>query len=354
VYTVTATDKGCVAIGSITVNVLDFITVTLTPDTTICKTDSIRLNPVSYALKYQWSPATGLSDSTAKYPMAAPLSDITYHVVANLGKCQDKTAINVKVVPYPQAWAGTDTTICYGGSAQLNGSIVASSFAWTPASLLSYASTLQPVTHPLQTTFYVLTVGDTLGCPKPVRDTVVVYVTPKIIVFAGNDTSIVIGEPLQLDASSSNNSVVYSWSPAYYMNNAQISNPVITVNSTLVDSITYLLTVTTAAGCTGSDDIKVIVYKTKPDIFMPNAFTPNSDGKNDVFKPVLAGITKLDFFRVFNRWGQLVYATNQNGRGWDGTLSGTKQDAGTFVYIVQGRDYLGNTITKKGTFVLVR
>jgi gliding motility-associated-like protein len=354
VYTVTATDKGCTAIDSITVNVLDFITVQITPDTTICRTDSIRLNPVSYALAYLWSPATGLSNTATKNPMAAPLSDMTYLVVANLGKCQDKASIHVKVVAYPQADAGADTSICFGGSAQLNGTIVGSSFAWTPLITLTNASTLQPVAKPLQTVYYVLTVHDTLGCPKPVSDTVLVDVTPAIIVFAGNDTSIVVGQPLQLNATSSNDSVSYAWSPSSWLSSTTINNPVVNVYSTTVDSVTYLLTVTTAHGCTGSDNIKVVVYKTKPDIFMPNAFTPNADGKNDVFKPILVGIAKLDFFKVFNRWGQLVYATSQSGQGWDGTLAGYPQNTGTFVYTVQGKDYLGNTIAKKGTFILVR
>jgi gliding motility-associated-like protein len=305
-------------------------------------------------LAYLWSPATGLNNTNTKNPMAAPLSDITYLVVANLGKCQDKASIHVKVVAYPQADAGADTSICFGGSAQLNGTIVGSSFAWTPLITLTNATTLQPVAKPLQTLYYVLTVNDTLGCPKPVSDTVLVDVTPAIVVFAGNDTSIVVGQPLQLNASSSNDSVSYAWSPADWLSNTTISNPVVNIYSTTVDSVTYLLTVTTAQGCTGSDNIKVVVYKTKPDIFMPNAFTPNADGKNDVFKPILVGIAKLDFFKVFNRWGQLVYATSQSGQGWDGTLAGSPQNTGTFVYIVQGKDYLGHTIAKKGTFILVR
>jgi gliding motility-associated-like protein len=96
------------------------------------------------------------------------------------------------------------------------------------------------------------------------------------------------------------------------------------------------------------------VFSTLPDIFMPSAFTPNGDGKNDVFRPVLAGISSLDYFRVFNRWGQLVYATVRNGEGWDGTIGGKPQETGTFVYMVQGKDYTGKVHFKKGTFILVR
>jgi len=80
----------------------------------------------------------------------------------------------------------------------------------------------------------------------------------------------------------------------------------------------------------------------------------NLDGRNDIFRPILVGISNLDFFRIFNRWGQLVYATTQNGQGWDGTLGGRPQETGTFVYMVQGKDYTGKIHFKKGTFILIR
>ena len=354
VYTVTVTQNGCAATASETVNVLDYITVSLTADTTICKTDSIQLSPVSYALKYLWSPGTGLSDSTIKYPEAAPDTNTTYLVTANLGKCQAKASIYVKVVAYPQVTATGDTTICYGGAAQLNGTIVAAYFTWTPDSSLLNAATLQPVADPLQTTSYVLTVSDTLGCPKRVSDTVLVTVIPKVVVSAGNDTSVVVGEPLQLHAVSTDSALVsYTWTPDTWLSNAFIYDPVATIESA-IDSITYLATATTTQGCTGNASITVKVYKTSPDIFMPNAFTPNGDGRNDVFRPILVGITSLSFFRIFNRWGQLVFATSENEKGWDGTLHGQKQESGAFVYMVEGVDYLGKTHFKKGSFVLIR
>ena len=354
VYTVTVTQNGCVTTGSVTVNTLDFITVTLPADTTVCKTDSFQLNPVSYALKYQWSPETGLSNATVKYPKAYASGDITYAVVANLGKCQDQASMHVHVVPYPQVYAGKDTTICYGSQAQLNASMVAAYFNWSPVSTLTGSNTLTPVAHPTISTSYIITVSDTLGCPKQVSDTVTVYVTPKIVVFAGNDTVVVVGEPLQLNATATAGiDLTYKWDPATWLSDPAIYNPIATFGSS-VDSITYIVTASTADGCYGSDAITVKVFKTTADIFMPNAFSPNGDGKNDVFKPILVGISKLNVFSIYNRWGQLVFTTSQNGKGWDGTLHGIQQDTGTFVYMVSGIDYQGKTITKKGTFTLVR
>jgi gliding motility-associated-like protein len=87
---------------------------------------------------------------------------------------------------------------------------------------------------------------------------------------------------------------------------------------------------------------------------MPNAFSPNGDGKNDMIRPILVGISRLDYFRIFDRWGQEVFATTQSGQGWDGTVGGHKAGSGAFVYAVQGVDYTGKVHSKKGTFILVR
>jgi gliding motility-associated-like protein len=353
-YVVTATQNGCVGTDTVTVNVLNYITVSLPADTTICLTDSITLSPVSDGLKYAWSPGTGLSDSTIKYPEASPGVNTLYYLVVNLGHCSASGSEEVRVAPYPKAYAGVDTTICYATSAQLQGVITAAYWVWTPDSSLTNALTLDPIAHPVVTTDYVLTVTDTLGCPKPVSDSVLVTVIPEVIVNAGNDTVVVVNEPLALHARSTDSALVsFTWSPGDWLNDPSIFNPVATITSA-IDSITYLVTAVTPQGCSGSGKIRVLVYSTLPDIFMPTAFTPNGDGKNDVYRPILVGMSSLDYFRVFNRWGQEVFATVRSGAGWDGTLSGRPQETGTFVYMVQGKDYTGKVHFKKGSFILVR
>ncbi len=355
IYTVTVTDKGCIDSALVTVNVLDYITVSLPADTTICQTDSIRLRPTTYGLSYSWTPATGLSSTSVRYPLAAPLANIAYTITANLGKCQAKASQNIKVVAYPKAAAGPDTTICFNGTAMLNGSIKGVLFTWSPAGSLTNAGTLTPVAKPLYSTSYVLTAIDTLGCPKPFSDTVLVNVLPPIVLTAGNDTSVVVGQPLQLNAVSSDSAaLLYSWLPASWLNSAAIASPLAIITTSSVDSITYTVTAVNAIGCFATDNIKVVVYKTQPDIFVPTAFSPNGDGKNDVIRPILVGIANLDYFRVFNRWGQLVFSTSQNAKGWDGRIGGHIQDPGAFVYVVQAKDYAGKTIFKKGSFVLIR
>jgi gliding motility-associated-like protein len=217
------------------------------------------------------------------------------------------------------------------------------------------STTLNPLAGPVSTTKYLLTVLDTLGCPKPLTDTVVVKVIPIVVVNAGHDTSVVANQPLQLNASSSADSSTTSflWKPATWLNNSFIYNPIATINNS-VDSIKYTVRATTPEGCFGEDDIVVKVFKTEPDIFVPSGFTPNSDGRNDVLIPIPVGINKLDFFSVYNRWGQLLYSSPEIGKGWDGNFAGSAQPSGTYVYMVQGTSYLGKVIFKKGTAVLIR
>ncbi len=349
-YIVTLTEESCVAKDSIKVKVLDFITVQLPPDTTICKGDSFVLQPQSEGLQYSWLPSTYLNNAAIKNPVATPLENISYTVIASLGKCHDTTSTSIKVVPYPVAYAGADTAICFAAEIQLNAAITGASFSWSPTNTLTGFTTLQPFAKPVQTTSYVLSVLDVLGCPKPAFDTVTVTVLPRVQAFAGNDTSIVLNQPLQLGASGGQ---VYNWSPGRGLNNTTIANPIATFSS-FADSIMYVVTVTTAGGCSAKDSVIVKIFKTLPNIFVPTAFTPNGDGKNDWMRPILVGMKGLDYFKIYNRWGQLIYTTTAAGKGWDGTINGTAQRTEVFVFIAQGVDYTGKKLFKKGTFTLIR
>jgi hypothetical protein len=262
-------------------------------------------------------------------------------------------------VSFPQATAyPADTTICYGTIASLNASIqTGTSFTWEPVSIgnsdikTTPFDIINPVS-PQTTTDYILRVLNE-GCPNPLLDTFHVAVLAPVIVDAGRDTSVVAGQPLQFNASSSDpDPDTYSWSPVIELNNPLIPDPLATY--TMEDNIIrYAVTATTAFGCTGVGYITVKVFKTKPDIFVPNAFTPGGT-LNTVFRPIPVGIASLRYFRIYNRLGQLVYNTSAIGSGWDGRLNGSPQGSGGYVWMVQGTDYLGNVITKSGTMVLVR
>lgn len=350
-YIITINDNGCTNTDTVTVNVLDFINVELGMDTTICRTDQFTLSPVSDALSYQWTTSTGVViPGNTKYPLVQPLVNTMYYVTANLGYCQDRDSVFVRVAPYPQVTVRNDTTICFGDRVQLGGAIVGAAFNWSPSSSLINANTLFPIAGPSKTTQYILTAIDTLGCDKPVRDTVTIFVTQPLTAYAGKDTFVVAGRPVQLLAEGGNN---YLWTPTTGLDDPYSASPTVTLPET-IDSIRYIVRAIGAGGCYAEDDVIVRVFKTGPDLFVPSAFTPNGDGKNDVIRPVGVGIATLQYFRIYNRWGQLVFSTSQTGKGWDGTLNGTPQPPGTYVFEAVGTDQLGNRVYKKGTIVLIR
>ncbi|HEX5151964.1 MAG TPA: PKD domain-containing protein [Parafilimonas sp.] len=350
VYHIDVSNAGCTNSDSVKIEVIPFVTLDVGNDTTICLTDNILLSPATNAVYFTWSPSTGLSDATAKAPLAIPPGNIIYTLVARVGGCTATDSIKINAMPYPMVSAGTDTAICFGRTAELYANTSASLFTWSPVNSLLRANTLTPTAGPQTTTAYIITVNNLQGCLKPVSDTTIVTVTPPVHPFAGNDTAIVANQPLQLNATGG---AIYSWSPAIGMDNAHIADPVVVLGPQY-DSITYHVTVSTANGCSAIDDIKVVVFKTQPDIFIPSAFTPNSDGLNDVLRPVVAGMKQLNYFRVFNRWGQMLFNTSAIGQGWDGRLSGKLQASGTYVYMISAIDYTGKAVTKKGTVVLIR
>ncbi|MBX2921790.1 MAG: gliding motility-associated C-terminal domain-containing protein [Chitinophagaceae bacterium] len=163
---------------------------------------------------------------------------------------------------------------------------------------------------------------------------------------AGNDTIVAIGQPLQLQASGGK---YYSWFPSSGLSDVSISNPV----ATSAGDITYTVTVSTDAGCATTDEIKIKAYK-GPEFYVPNAFTPNGDGKNDVFRFTAVGMSDVYYFRVFNRYGQMLYSSKDSRQGWDGTLNGNPQSTDTYVWLIEGKDYMGNKIERKGTVTLMR
>lgn len=347
-FTLTLDDNGCVSTDSIKVRVVNEVTLDAGADKTICLTDPVTLTPSGDGLYFEWTPAITLDDATKRNPVAIPTAEsTTYRVLAKISeKCVDEDFLTVRTVPYPIASAGDDVIICYDDTTGLTGSMDGSYFEWTPTSTLLNSITLTPLAYPLRTTSYVLSVWDNKGCPKPGRDTIVVTVRPEILANAGRDTSIVVGQPLLLNATGA---ALFEWSPATGLSNPNISTP----TATVPDDMSYIVKVYTSEGCYDYDTINIKVFETVPNIFVPNAFTPGS-GSNARFRPIPVGIAKMDYFRVYNRWGQLVYSSTDTVWGWDGKINGKEQSPGAYVWMAAGTDYTGKRIYRKGTLVLLR
>jgi len=350
-YYVSMNQDGCINSDSVTVRVVDHVTLQAMNDTSICRTDSVQLNVISDGLQYIWSPAATLNDNTLQSPMALPLSEtVTYTVKAAIGKCIAEENIKVTTVPYPFAITGNDTTICYGAALQLNAATDGSIFSWSPAGSLNNQGILNPLATPTTTTTYTFSAFDKKGCPKPATDTIKVVVLSKIPAFAGRDTSVVINQPLQMNASGGS---AYNWSPATGLSSTSIPNP-IALYSLPNEGIRYRVQVRSDNGCTDSAFVTVKVYKTLPAVFVPTGFVPNGSGRNDILKPIFVGIQRVELFNIYNRWGQLIFTTSENGKGWNGSINGEPQQAGTYVWMVKAIDYNGAPYFQKGTVTIIR
>jgi gliding motility-associated-like protein len=189
-----------------------------------------------------------------------------------------------------------------------------------------------------------------LGCTSPVpsQNTIPMTVNPMPVVTMMADTIIQRGASAMLHAGVQGNIAGYQWSPPTGLDNAIVAMPVATPDTTT----TYQLTVTTDSGCRVSGKVKVDVYSI---LVMPNAFTPDGDGKNDVFRiPPSIGINMRSFI-IFDRWGAQVFSTQNSAIGWDGTLDGHSQPPGVYVWTIEWQSpQTGQWTFSRGTVILVR
>jgi gliding motility-associated-like protein len=352
VYTVEFNDNGCRNTDSVRVRVISRVNLTASNDTSICANDPVQLFANTDGLQYAWSPDPTLNNPNILNPVATPSTTTTYQITAKTGGCISTENVVITVVPRPTVNAGSDVDICYNSTTQLNAQTNGTAFTWSNTASLSNPTVLNPIASPASTTSYILTATDLAsGCPKPSADTVIVTVLPKVKAFAGNDTVIIANLPLQLKATGGVN---YLWAPATGLNNPNIQGPIAMLDGN-PEYVTYMVTVTDQAGCFDTASITIRVYKTGPEIFVPTGFTPNGDGRNDVFRPIYVGMKTIDYFQVYNRWGALIYSHNINdGQGWDGAINGIKQNTGTFIWMVKATDIIGKVHFKKGTVQLIR
>lgn len=346
-YTVYVRDnKGCSAQQTVSVPLRNTLSLQMGSGATLCEGASLQLQPRSNAASFSWSPAAGLSDASVLQPIASPAATTTYTLQVRSGLCEASGQVTLTVNPAPLPNAGRDTSICFGTTATLNGN-GGISYSWNPASSFANPAGRSQVVRPQATTTYWLHVEDANGCRSIRPDSITVTVLEPVVADAGADTIIAIGQPLQLEGAGSG--TVFQWTPPAGLSNPSIRNPIALLNN----HTTYTLKVTNSAGCSDEDAISIKVYKGN-DIYVATAFTPNNDGRNDLLLAIPAGIATFKYFKVYNRWGELVFETSDFRKGWDGRIKGLPQETGTFIWMAEGIDYLGNKIFRKGTTTLMR
>jgi len=189
------------------------------------------------------------------------------------------------------------------------------------------------------------------ACPSVTEmDTIYVHPQADAHIMSASNSTVCSGDSVHFTAESYNPAYLYQWQPASYFENHTNQGDVYG----FIDMSGYVkLSVTTEYGCTSTDSMLI---KAEPccDVYFPNAFTPNGDGLNDVFRPLSNGRQQVKDFRIANRWGQIMYESVDQHSGWDGKFGGVPQDMGSYFYYIEYKCSNGKTYTKKGEVVLVR
>lgn len=325
-YSVTVFDaNGCTGTNAATVNLTSTFTITAEPDTAICSGDTVQLN-VTGGNSYTWNPAATLINPNSSNPLASPTSTTVYVVVAfDSSGCSNSDSVIINVLPLLTAQATPDTSLCAGSSTQLSAS-GGTMYSWFPSTGLSCAACPNPVANPQQTISYSVEVSQPGYCNN---DTA--YVTVNILPSpdAGLDSVITISAGGQVTLAPNGGMSGYEWSATNGWTCSDCPSPTISPTETTI----YTLVVTDSAGCASAKQIVVrVLNDCEGKFYIPTAFSPNDDGHNDIFRIIHPGDLNLIDFKVFNRWGEVVFETEDPSKGWDGIYKGVPQDLAVFAY----------------------
>lgn len=352
IYTVTASHAGCNdSVKTIKIDVEPnptHIELKAEPSTAMCQYDTIVLHalvsPSSFNFTYNWAPSGDLL--YAGGPNNAYFGDtsvtITITATTPIG-CVAKDSI--RLIVYPGNFSSVltaDTGICPKDTVQL-GVAGGLSYTWSPAYGLSSTTSPNPFASPQTTTEYLVIAKDIHGCTDSQLVKVAVY--PAAVLALPDSVNIYPGEAYVMEPGG--NCLYFDWFPSSGLSDSHISNPLMQPEV----RTRYFVHARTEHGCPVYDSVDVLVKETVLDI--PNAFTPGGDG-NTTFKPSKRGIASLNYFKIFNRWGQVVFETTNMDRGWDGTFHDKAQPLGVYMYIISAVTDSGKPFIKEGNVTLLR
>lgn len=333
---VATSNNGCKdSVTNFAVTVLGNPPVRTINDQAICRGNTIQLQTTG-ASTYTWTPATGLSCTNCANPLVTPLNNATY-VVRGLDSygCPGSDTVTITVHQPILVDASPDMTMCQQQSVNLQAS-GAVSYVWSPAQGLSSTTIANPVANPTSTTRYQVIGFDGNNC---FTDTSYVNITvnPKPLIDLGPDLTLSTGTVQPLTSIYQNGPIVsWQWTPATDLSCANCPDP----SATVKKDITYRVNIRNAYGCVATDSINIRTFCEGSQVFIPNAFTPDGDGVNDVLMVRAKGIESVKSFRIFTRWGELVFEKknfqpNDPASGWDGKIRGVVAPAEVYVYTAE-------------------
>ena len=326
VYTVLArTIEGCKAYDTLALTLKYPAPIQLGNDTSFCASDSITIHAGAGFQSYVWSTGQNTESITVK-------QKATYSVMAlNSNGCFSKDTLKVfDIYNMPVVSLGADRTICENATITLNPGNY-SSYLWQDNSTTA-TYTVRDIG------WYSVQISDANGC-KGIDSILIPSKDPAPAGFLNQVDTLCSYDKLDIIPKQTFNS--YTWS---------------TGNTTGRISVTsggwYSLSVTDAKGCKGTDSILVVEKQCLSGMFLPNAFTPNKDGLNDVFRAKAYGPLVFFELNIYNRYGQLVFSSKEASRGWDGTMNGLPVDNGNFAWTCSYQ-FVGREKEFQRGFVLV-
>lgn len=322
-------------------------------DTTICANASLLLGSEEIdGFSYEWFPSSLVDTVDIAQPIASPEAQVTNFMltVTDAAGCMSKDSIIVTMLPSAIANAGPDGDMCFGDSIQIGtGLIEGQMYFWTPTEGVNDTLSPNPFASPIQTEIFTLNTFIP-GCDTITDEVqVLIHQVPDVQAtgtYSQDTVEMSQGEYVQL---ISNGAIQYEWTPEFSLDNSWIYNPIATPDSSTV----YMVVGTDIYGCVGSDSVTVIVHT--PGVFIPSAFTPNDDGKNDIF--YIRGKGTISFeLNIFNREGDFIYHSTNPDEGWDGTIQGTGKRVpnGAYVFHTIGEYSDGEKFNETGMINLIR
>lgn len=313
-----------------------------------CLNKDLTLLAPPFYLNYQWY---GPNSFQSNFPLPvlqnlqnADAGLYTVTLTADNG-CSVTDSFQLNIFPGTTISTQTLYQVCEGVTINLSAS-GNGNYEWTPPTGLSDPFIPNPVVSPRDSVAYKVVLTNQYGCKDSAQ--VVINVYKKATANAGPDKVILIGDTALLQGSVSGTAVNYSWSQNNTLSNVTSLQPA----AFPVLQMTYTLNAVSSVGCgSASDDAIVKVYK---DVLMPNAFTPNKDGLNDIFHVLPLENYELLSFTVYSRWGSMVFSTANATIGWDGTFKNIPQATGVYVYYLEMKSRSGKKISRKGTVLLIR
>ncbi|MBX2923047.1 MAG: gliding motility-associated C-terminal domain-containing protein [Chitinophagaceae bacterium] len=252
--------------------------------------------------------------------------------------------VSVTINPQPALSLSADKTlVCKWEEVNLSATSAGSTIVWE-----NNHNGNAYTAYPSANTSYTAVATDALGCKT--TDHINISVRDFKAALTATPNPVMSGTTVTLTPSANTGFDVIAWMPAQYFPGQQANAQTITITDS---SKTFYTILQSPDGCRDTANVRVNVEDNTRELFIPNAFTPNHDGKNDIFKVYGTSVKSIEM-RIYNQWGNLLYETKDNNKGWDGTYKGKQQPVGIYLYAIKIYLYNNSSIIRNGTISLIR